>query len=149
MQSLEAEEEEKRNKLANRCFQDIPFIQRFPLVHPSAVLQYFSISPFFDISSNNQILVTQGLEQSIVNLQQMRGVEFVVDEKLSQPPNLFVILKQYRSSPRLVESLEVYYCLNGSIFQCPDLLDVIRTRFGKIVLSLRKAHDCLFEDQQT
>lgn len=141
------QEEEKRKRLANRCFQDIPYLTRFPLVNPCAVLDYFSHSPFFDPSSNNQRLIMQGMLQSMENLEAMRtGLEFVVNESLSRPPNLFVIQKQNRKSPKQAESVEVYYCLNGSIFQSPDLLEVIRCRFAKIVTSLGKAHDCLFEE---
>jgi hypothetical protein len=139
---------QSQKSLANRSFQDIQFLMTFPLISPSAVLNYFSVSPFFDVNSNNQTLVTQGIEQSLLHLQQMTGIEFTVNERLSKPPRLFVINKQYRFSLRHIEVREVYYCLDGAIFQCPDLLEVLKTRLSKVTLALTKSyHEIMAEER--
>jgi hypothetical protein len=143
------ETNKSQKSLANRSFQDIQFLMTFPLISPSAVLNYFSVSPFFDINSNNQTLIAQGIEQSLLHLQQMTGIEFSVNERLSKPPRLFVINKQYRFSLRHVEVREVYYCLDGAIFQCPDLLEVLKTRLSKVTLALTKSyHEIMKEDDE-
>lgn len=122
-------------------YQDVGFLTIFPLISPSAVLDYFATSPFFDTNSNNQALRTQQIPQLPHHLSQMTGIEYQVDERLSSPPRLFVIIKQFRESVNRADFLEAFYCLDGVIYQCPSLMDVIRVRFSKIAHSIEKSFE--------
>lgn len=44
--------------LSNTSFKDVIWLQRFPLSKVS-VLDYFSLSPFYDRSCNNEVLKMQ------------------------------------------------------------------------------------------
>eukprot|EP01039_Chlorochromonas_danica_P008079 gene8079-8910_t len=122
-------------------YQDVGFLTIFPLISPSAVLDYFATSPFFDNNSNNQALRTQQIPQLPHHLSQMTGIEYQVEERLSSPPRLFVIVKQFRKSVNRTDFLEAFYCLDGVIYQCPSLMDVIRVRFSKIAHSIEKSFE--------
>lgn len=124
-------------------YQDVGFLTVFPLTNPAAVLDYFATSPFFDQESNNQLLRSQQMLQLHEHLSQMTGLEYQVDERLSAPPRMFAVVKQYRRSAQRTDFLEAYYCLDGVIYQCPTLMDVIRVRFSKIASSLGKSFDTL------
>ena len=65
------------------------------------VLDYFSLSPFYDRRSNNQVLKMQSQLLSLgdvkENLRKMRGIEFEI--AYERPPDLWIIRKQQRLSP--------------------------------------------------
>lgn len=124
---------------ASSSYQDLGFLTVFPLVSPSAVLNYFATSPFFDLNSNNQLLRSQQLEQLPQHLSSMQGVQYTVDDSLTEPPRLFVILKQLRHTAHTAEFLEAYYILDGIIYPCPSLMDILRVRTGKISMHLHNA----------
>jgi mediator of RNA polymerase II transcription subunit 6 len=124
-------------------YQDIGYLTVFPLISPSAVLNYFATSPFFDETSNNQSLRIQGVDQTRERLINMTGIEYLVEESLSLPPRMFVILKQKRINVNHTDLLEAFYCLDGVIYPCPNLIDVIRVRFAKITMHLEKAFHTL------
>jgi hypothetical protein len=105
------------------------------------ILEYFYTSPFFDASSNNQAIRTQGVD--IRFLLDMVGVQYAVDEANSaSQPSLFVIKKFWRQDSRTVNLLAVYYCLDGVIYESPDLLELLRSRAAKISNHLLKAYKC-------
>ncbi|KAJ1910039.1 Mediator of RNA polymerase II transcription subunit 6 [Tieghemiomyces parasiticus] len=96
------------------------------------VLEYFSLSPFWDPTSNNAVLKMQTqfneLQAAQLDLKKMTGVEFaVVHERW---PTLFIIRKQRRRSPNEVIPLATYYILNGNIYQSPDLYSVVSNRLA-------------------
>lgn len=135
--------------LGSTSFQDVSFLTMFGLTSPAVVLAYFSTSPFFDINSNNYLLKTQGVEQLPQHLYEMPGLEYLVDEALSKPPNLFVIVKQWRrqADPKSpVDILEYFYCLNGTIYRCPELYQLLRTRCEKLNTALLKAFRLLMKE---
>lgn len=144
--------EQKEQELANRCYQDVAYLQYFPLHNDISVLNYFATSPFFQKTSNNQILISQRLEQTKAKLDEFKeGFEYFVDMNLSKPVRLFVILQQQRVAHRnrygqvtiQLQTMNVFYCLDGSIFQSPDFQQVLQVRYAKIALALKSAHDCL------
>ena len=98
------------------------------------VLEYFYESPFFDPSSNNQLIRTQGVAPE--HMVSMTGMEYVLDELNMCEPHLYVIKKQRRESPRKAELLEVYYVIDGIIYQSPDLLQLCRSRISKAAFYL-------------
>jgi mediator of RNA polymerase II transcription subunit 6 len=93
------------------------------------VLEYFYESPFFDPTSNNQLIRTQGVAPE--HMKGMVGMEYVLDELNMCEPHLYVIKKQHRESPRKSELLEIYYVIDGIIYQSPDLLQLFRSRISK------------------
>lgn len=119
------------------CFIDIIWLQNFGL-RRETVMQYFYTSPFFDPSSNNSIMQTQGID--LEHLKSMKGLEFVLDEEVREDPVLFVIKKQLRHSPTSSELLEVFYVLDGTIYQCPDLLELASSRFFKVAGAVSRAY---------
>ena len=98
------------------------------------VLDYFYESPFFDPTSNNQLIRTQGVAPE--HMISMTGMEYVLDELNMCEPHLYVIKKQRRESPRKAELLEVYYVIDGIIYQSPDLLQLFRSRINKAAFYL-------------
>eukprot|EP01038_Epipyxis_sp_PR26KG_P008091 gene8091-10960_t len=121
----------------NTQFIDVVWINSFGLGSKNA-LEYFYTSPFYSTDSNNQIIRTQNI--SIENLKTEIGLEYALDENLSkESKQLFVIKKQYRNSPTRVELWEIYYILNGVIFCCPDLLDLLRSRISKAAYNISQS----------
>ena len=114
-------------------FMDILWLKTFGLRSDNA-LEYFYTSPFFDSTSNNQTIRTQGV--SLMHLIEMQGLEYALDTELLGDPSLFVIKKQLRKDRNSATLLDVYYCLDGVIYQSPILLDLLRSRFAKISYSL-------------
>ena len=118
-------EEERKKALLSTNYIDIQWLTTFGLTRQT-VLDYFYTSPFFDEKSNNQQIRLQGVEadrhQAI--LCSMTGIEYSLDEMNTQEPNLFVIREQERLSPAAsdVNLHNVYYIMDGIIYQCPDLL---------------------------
>jgi hypothetical protein len=102
-------------------------------------LEYFYTSPFFEKSSNNQELRTQGL--SIDFLNQMKGIQYIIDDKNMNEPKLYVIKKINRTSPKSFVLVDIYYCLDGVLYQCPSLIDTFRARISKISHFLNKSFD--------
>ncbi|PVV02493.1 hypothetical protein BB560_003051 [Smittium megazygosporum] len=87
------------------------------------VMEYFSLSPFWDPNSNNAVLKMQtqfnALQNERMDLVHMVGIEFaLVYEKA---PEYFVIAKRRRYNPSRCINLSFYYILNGNIYQAPPL----------------------------
>ena len=124
------------------CFIDVVWLQSFGL-RRDTVMQYFYTSPFFDPVSNNSIMQTQGID--LEHLKSMKGLEFVLDEEVREEPVLFVIRKQLRHSLTNTELLDVFYVLDGTIYQCPDLLELSTSRFFKVTGAVSRAYQQLGE----
>lgn len=111
----------------NASFRDTIWLQSFPL-NAQTVIHYFALSPFYDRSCNNERLKMQrlGLDQ----LKNMRGVEYEVLPNAAKqlPQQLFLIRKQRRSSRTQVEPLAVYYVLDGSVYQAPNIHAMLTSR---------------------
>jgi hypothetical protein len=71
----------------------------------------------------------------------MVGTEYAVDEDNICEPHLYVIKKQRRESPRKTFLLEIFYVLDGIIFQSPDLLDLLRSRICKTSYYLKSSFE--------
>jgi hypothetical protein len=69
------------------------------------------------------------------------GIEYALDEMNIFEPHVYVIRKQRRLSPDKVELLEIYYIVDGYIYQSPNLLDLLRSRVGKTSYYLKKSFD--------
>lgn len=107
------------------------------------VLDYFYSSPFFDITSNNQLIRTQGVTPD--HLLTMVGLEYVLDQVNISEPNLFVIRMQFRKSPRETSPRDIFYCIDGIIYKSPDMLDLVRSRIAKASYYLGNSFDELHQ----
>lgn len=107
------------------------------------VLDYFYSSPFFDITSNNQLIRTQGVTPD--HLLTMVGLEYVLDQLNISEPNLFVIRMQFRKSPRETSPRDIFYCIDGIIYKSPDMLDLVRSRIAKASYYLGNSFDELHQ----
>lgn len=121
---------------------DIGYLSTFGLQRANA-LDYFYTSPFFDTSSNNQRVRSQGvaLDQHVSILQTMTGVEYILDEVNTCEPNLFVFRKQRRRSPKAADLLDIFYCTDGIIYKAPDFLHLLKTRIAKATYYLDKSFE--------
>lgn len=110
------------------------------------VLAYFCDSPFFDSNSNNQMIISQGL--GVEHLARFsEGIEFVVDEINIYEPYLFVIKKQQKViGAQLPKLLNVYYCLEGTIYHVPDVHTLLKLRLEKASVHLKRAFKKLLEE---
>ncbi|EPZ31862.1 MED6-domain-containing protein [Rozella allomycis CSF55] len=111
------------------------------------VLDYFSCSPFYDRTCNNQVLKMQtqynDLETELQHLKQMRGIEFVLIHH--QEPALFIIQKQNRSSPTSTKPLDIYMVYEGTIYQCPNAHLLLSNRILSSLYHLNKSFHLLKE----
>ncbi|ESQ47732.1 hypothetical protein EUTSA_v10021373mg [Eutrema salsugineum] len=119
------------------CFRDQLWINSYPLDR-NYVFDYFALSPFYDITCNNETLRRRSvhpLDHS--HLSKMTGVEYIIAE--ATEPNLFVFRKQVRDGPEKVKPMLTYYILDGTIYQAPQLCSVFAARVGRAVYNISKA----------
>ncbi|KAK9471304.1 MED6 mediator subfamily complex component-domain-containing protein [Dipodascopsis tothii] len=129
------------------------WIQAFGL-RTDNVLDYFSQSPFYDRSSNNQVLKMQSqFNQTLqfrhddlaASLSTMRGIEFVI--ALASPQtSLWIVRKQNRLSPHETIPLATYYVINENIYMAPTVYSVVSSRILSAVTDLRQALKLAVED---
>lgn len=119
-------------------YVDSSWLNTFAL-NDMSVLDYFYTCPFYDKESNNEVIRSQGI--SISHLSALVGTEFAVDYSLSKGPSLYIIYKQQRSSPVDVEVMEVFYVLEGIIYQSPSVADIVRSRIDKASLAVKSSFE--------
>ncbi|GAA5916287.1 mediator complex subunit MED6 [Sporobolomyces salmoneus] len=99
-------------------------------------MDYFTLSPFFDKHSNNnqlrmQLMFSRGGIQGVNEQEELKrfvGVEYVISERDSKPPNLFIIHKRNRTSPTTTTIISVYHILNANVYQAPTVYTVLNER---------------------
>ncbi|CUM63298.1 uncharacterized protein PRCAT00000869001 [Priceomyces carsonii] len=127
------------------------WIQQFGLFTGN-VLDYFSESPFYDRTSNNQVLRMQFQFQpppANMNpqtyfeskLKEMVGIEFII--AYVREPDFWIIRKQRRLNVETVISKNDYYIIGANVYQAPKIHDVISSRILSSVLSISKSIDTL------
>ncbi|KAJ0397909.1 hypothetical protein P43SY_002417 [Pythium insidiosum] len=126
----------------NASFRDTVWLQSFPL-NAQTVLHYFALSPFYDRSCNNERLKMQrlGLDQ----LKNMRGIEYELLPNLAKqlPQQLFLVQKQRRLGRTQVTPLAIYYVLDGTIYQAPNIHAMLTSRLKKCSYRVNKAFHAL------
>ncbi|KAK0651804.1 mediator of RNA polymerase II transcription subunit 6 [Cercophora newfieldiana] len=128
-------------------------------IHTNSVLYYFSESPFFDKTSNNEVVFQQGLNNPNMTqflatrelfegrLKSMSGLEFIVAQEPAETgpgagTGVWVINKQTRRK-RQGEEDEVtvhatYFIVGENIYMAPSLADIISSRVATIASSISK-----------
>lgn len=123
------------------------WIQQFGL-HTGNVLDYFSELPFYDRTSNNQVLRMQFQFQQIPpnvhpqryfqsKLTEMVGVEFVV--AFVREPDFWIVRKQRRLDPTNTLTEQDYYIIGANVYQSPKIYDLLSARLLSTVLSMKKS----------
>lgn len=119
----------------------------FPLTAAS-VLDYFALSQFYDRTCTNEQLRMQTrftaaaggpAAPHTARLEDMVGTEYAVSR--AAPPRLFVLHRRQRHGPAEAEVTASYYVLDGTVYQAPDLLSLLRCRLATSLTYLRDAVD--------
>jgi mediator of RNA polymerase II transcription subunit 6 len=117
------------------------WIQAFGL-RTDNVLEYFSESPFFDRTSNNQTVKMQsqfqeGYQANSMTieseLKKLVGVEFLILHR--REPDFWIIRKQNRKGPDTVEPLADYFIIGANVYMAPTVKDVVSSRLVSILYS--------------
>ncbi|KAK5656126.1 hypothetical protein OQA88_4886 [Cercophora sp. LCS_1] len=128
-------------------------------IHTNSVLYYFAQSPFYDKTSNNEIVFQQGLNNANLTqflatremfegrLKTMSGLEFIVSQEPAETgpgagTGVWVINKQRRQKRQGEEDeitvLESYFIVGENIYMAPSLADIISSRLAAISSSVSK-----------
>ena len=110
-------------------FIDIHWIEFYGGLSRNNILEYFYSSPFFDSTSDNQVLRIQGVSPD--NLIDMIGMQYIIDLQNLSEPDLFIIKQIKRKDKNTIDVLAVYYCFQGTIYKGPNMLDLLKSRITK------------------
>jgi mediator of RNA polymerase II transcription subunit 6 len=127
------------------------WIQQFGL-HSGNVLDYFSELPFYDRTSNNQVIKMQFQFQQVPpgvspqqymqdKLVEMVGLEIMV--AYVKEPDFWIIRRQKRLLPQAVVVQNDYYIVGANVYQLPRIYDVLSSRLLASVHLARQALDTL------
>ncbi|KAK3359756.1 MED6 mediator sub complex component-domain-containing protein [Lasiosphaeria hispida] len=128
-------------------------------IHANSVLYYFAQSPFFDKTSNNEVVFQQGLNNPNMaqflatrelfegRLRSMSGLEFIVAQEPGESgpgagTGVWVINKQTRRK-RQGEDDEIvvhatYFIVGENIYMAPSLADIISARIATVSQTIAK-----------
>jgi mediator of RNA polymerase II transcription subunit 6 len=118
-------------KLRLQLFREPDWLATCPLTAES-IMDYFSLSPFYDRTSDNQVLRMQGINDP-QQLLLMTGIQYEVVKAVFDPrfpdKSIFVIHQQTRHEPRGIPTVTaVFYCVDGTFYQAPTLGQVFDAR---------------------
>ncbi|CAH6723649.1 mediator of RNA polymerase II transcription subunit 6 [[Candida] jaroonii] len=131
------------------------WINQFGL-HTGNVLDYFSESPFYDRTSNNQVIKMQfQFQPPPPNIQtpleftkyfenkliEMVGIEFII--AYVREPDFWIIRKQNRLNKENVQILNDYYIIGANIYQSPKIYDLLSSRLLNSTLSIKNSINLL------
>ncbi|KAK1778394.1 MED6 mediator sub complex component-domain-containing protein [Copromyces sp. CBS 386.78] len=137
-------------------------------IHSNSILYYFAQSPFYDKTSNNEVVFQQGLNNQAMSqylatrelfesrLREMSGLEFIVAQEPAETgpgmgTGVWVINKQTRRKrpptnparpedgpPDEIIVHSTYFVVGENIYMAPTLADVISSRIGAIASAITK-----------
>ncbi|KAL2170112.1 hypothetical protein VTG60DRAFT_5207 [Thermothelomyces hinnuleus] len=127
-------------------------------IHSNSVLFYFAQSPFYDRTSNNEVLFQQGLNNPNVTpylatrelfegrLKTMSGLEFVVAQEPAETgpgagTGVWVINKQTRRKQTPQDEIIVhgtYFVVGENIYMAASFADILSSRIAAISSSVEK-----------
>lgn len=129
-------------KLDELQWKSPEWIQLFGL-RTENVLEYFGQSPFFDRTSNNQVLKMQNQFQVNNNidltkqLTKMKGIEFIIHDV--REPDFWIIRKQRRLSPIEVKPISDYYIIGANIYMSPSINKIMESRLLSTTYLLKQS----------
>ncbi len=122
------------------CFFDQNFLAaRGPLTEEN-IMEYFSISQFYNKGCVNEILKMQSIYANIDishNLTTTEGFYYVLEH---QDDNLFIIAKKEYDGTK-TRFLKIYYCIHGHIYCAPTLQSVSDARLIDAFFFINEALD--------
>ncbi|KAI4520498.1 MED6-domain-containing protein [Schizophyllum commune Loenen D] len=134
--------------MSHRYFVDPMFLEAWGGLSEDNLFMYFEHSGFYDRGCNNEILRMQtfatGEQINLLRtdkLKSLKGVEYMLVR--SEPPSLFIIHKQERLFEEEVKPLQVYFIINGNVYQAPDVHTVLSNRLLTTLHSLQNTMDIL------
>lgn len=110
------------------AFSDPGWLSRNELT-AETVLTYFSISPFWSADCINDRRRALMLDDAQASL--LIGVEYRLRDGWQSTPGLFVIERLLRKPGGSATVISLYYVLQGTVFQCPDLATLLSARVEK------------------
>ncbi|ODV62329.1 mediator complex subunit MED6 [Ascoidea rubescens DSM 1968] len=123
------------------------WIQMFG-INTDNVLDYFSQSPFYDRTSNNQVLKMQAqFSENFYNrnllseLKKMTGTEFIVAHV--KEPDFWIIRKQNRLSINETVPIADYFIIGVNIYMAPTIHSIVQSRLLNTCLALRNSLDSI------
>ncbi|KAL6784157.1 hypothetical protein ACKKBG_A05035 [Auxenochlorella protothecoides x Auxenochlorella symbiontica] len=129
--------------LTHTSWRDDLWLQAYG-ISPLNILDYFSLSPFYDKNCSNEGAKQQGLELTQLAIL-APGIEYVLRD--AQPPHLFVICRQHRAAPSAPAAPQaVYYVLDGTVYQAPALHAALTNRMARCRFSMQAAFTAMQED---
>jgi len=99
-------------------------------LNENSVIEYFSLSSFYERSSINQKCISQKIDFKTKKFG-LIGLEFN-QESVNPEKDLFIISKSYRRSLNDLDLISYYYVFKGTIYQSPNLFSVITTNLESI-----------------
>jgi len=97
-------------------------------LNATTALDYFSLSPFYDAASNNELVKMQRLDPAAL-LPTMTGVEYAVEAVPPdrEPARIYIVHKVFRTGPGAadVTPLATFYIDAGVIYQAPSVAGVL------------------------
>ena len=135
----------------NLSFIDVNWLQSTGgLYNSSRVLEYFYRTPFYDRSSDNEILLSQGVQADLEKLRTLNGVQYICDENNgishSKDLQVHIIKKIKRKSERQHELIDIFYCIDGTFYKAPDFFELVKSRYQKISHHIISAYNKLTEN---
>ena len=89
-------------------------------LNDQTVMEYFYSSHFFESNSINQRCKMQKIDFNLSKAQ-FTGIEY----NLKSTSNPYIISKDLRKNAFETITISYYYCLNGIIYQSPDLQSIL------------------------
>lgn len=125
-------------KMEEICFIDPSWLAQNVLSSSNA-LEYFSSSPFYDKTCNNEVLKMQSKFREVTQdqLHNMVGIEYA----LGKPSPVITIEKLHRHSSKKADVLAVFYIVHGYIYQAPRVQQIYSGRLANALFYLYNALD--------
>lgn len=92
-------------------------------------MEYFSLSPFYELNSINERCLRQKCDFN-EKKREFKGIEFNIEHSIDK--EIFIISKNIRKNQQEKILISYYYIFNGSIYQSPNLLSVITSNLESI-----------------
>lgn len=109
----------------NESFRDSDFFLTRTIQTEEDALQYFEKSYFYDNNSDFDYVVS---DLNIQAIQEYTQLFFKVRKTMK--------IKDELNQKEEEKTIAVYYCLDGDIFQCPDLYSLIKYRLVHVCFFL-------------
>lgn len=123
-------------------WSDPRWLEHFQLM-PSTVLDYFSLSQFYDRSCNNEMVKAQRVDSKLIST--LRGIEYIL-EPCAPDATVFIVTKRFREiAPPSLKTVATYYIVDGEVFQAPPANVVLSNRIDQMMHYLRKSFTAVRE----